>query len=244
MHDAIFDHLCSHTDVSMLEAPTGWGKTLGCISWMKRQRSSFCKCAIVFPTRSCIQRLPMVPNVSYYTSMEWMHHSNEHFDLLVIDECHTISREYQLMYRILNYLWKLKKISKLLFMTATLDETRMKNMFPTCLIRRVQDNHPRFHIETTYFYENYLVQSPQSHFHTVCKDLIEKWKILTSSHKRILIFVASHRQCEQLMQSLHDESLHDESRHRFMCYSSQMEDRNVCDYYLYKKIDEPICVIT
>lgn len=233
----IFDQVCTNDDlVSMLEAPTGWGKTLGVIDWLKNHRL---KAVIVFPTRSCISHLPTLYNITYCTAMEWLHNKKE-YDVVVIDECHTVSKEYQLVFRVLQYMLKKHRMKKILFMTASLDEDRMKQIFPMGVVNRVEDVNPRFKIETTYFYENYLVRSPQSHFITASGDLVDMWKELVENSHRILIFVASHQQCEVLMKSL----VAKDDRYRYLCYSGQMEDRNVCDYYLYKKTDERICVIS
>lgn len=226
-----------------LEAPTGWGKTRGCIDWIQKKNGRF---LMIFPTRCCIKDLPYYPNIIYHTAYQGMKrlvHDWDVLDCVIIDECHYLIKEYELLFRILKYLLQYrKKWIRILMMSATLNEERLQTFFDEkdTHIVRVPTPSNMYQITTEYFYEAQypshdgaaypnIYTKVNPHFADASEDLLDYWKEHSDKYNRVLCFVASSEQCEKLRSKL--QKMDTSKRFHYICYYGQMntEDQEKAD---------------
>ena len=238
-----------------LEAPTAWGKTRGCIEWIHNKMK---KILMIFPTRCCIRDLPYYQNIMYHTAhqgmkklvMDW-----DALDCVIIDECHYLVKEYELLFRILKYLIEYrKKQIKIIFMSATLNEERFETFFGEEMhIVRVPTPSNMFQINVEYFYETiyaseegaypYVHTNSGYHFAEASEDLLEYWKDNSEGYKRVLCFVAASEQCEKLRSRL--EKADTSKQFQYICYYGQMnqEDQDRADALIHSNDGKKLFII-
>lgn len=207
----VFEKLQTDHNVIILEAPTAAGKTTGCIKYLKEYTKK--KTIMILPTKISLPKIDYshlhfslpLPSISHLHKYEW----------IVVDECHFLSNEYQFLFR---YLCTMKN-KKILFMSATVNQERMKEMFPMAhWIKKESGN--CFTKEILYLVEEdeEMVRANR-HFAYWQSTLMNFWNNWGDQYNRVICFVASQEQCLNIMNNIQKKE-----GFEHVCYFGNMDD--------------------
>ena len=180
--------------VLLLTAPTGSGKTTGIFKMSKKFPTLFGNTWIVQPTKVANSSL----DGSGFTPLQVIDRflKTKHFwcDTLILDEVHTRSVEYETLL----YFASIKRFMlRIILLTATPCVDRMKTFFPELVHINLPMSSP-FPIDIEYlpcfgfgFPSLFCIQKE-----------VEKIIRLHQDHKRILVFLYTHEQCDRLAKNL------------------------------------------
>lgn len=185
---SILEH-CKENGVLLFVAPTGSGKTTGFQHLVGRNKHIFGRTCFIQPTRmaaqSSVRSMTPIQVLEYYFK-------NQTFacDTFILDEVHSRSVEYE---TILNILSIVKSIKKIILLTATADIDHLQSFFPHMRVIELNIQSP-FPVAIEYRNNRY---SPNISIHQIIPQI--KDDILENkNHERILVFMATHEQCDKL----------------------------------------------
>lgn len=201
--------------VFFLSAPTGSGKTIGFIKYLNEHVTSS-KICFLMPTNAAIGMIKNyclsngwdMSRITLYTPMIFL---NELFNnqkcsmgIIVMDECHVDTEEYQFIIR---YLKSFKNLySKLILLSATCPIVKIKKWFPDVIIHDMSATIKRFKITYKYL-DTDLVQyynTPMNQ-QTILRNLFKQYNVHDQKCPRILVFCASSSQCQVLSECFENE---------------------------------------
>ena len=177
--------------VLLLQAPTGSGKTTGIFRLVKAFPNLFGRTWMVQPTKVANASLGgggMTPS----QVLERVLRTKQFFcDTLVIDEVHTRSVEYETLL----HLASLKRISiRIILLTATPCLDRMRTFFPELRHIHLQEKTTPFPIEIEY---NPCFDFGFPSIYNIMQE-VEVMLRANPEHKKVLVFLYTHEQCERL----------------------------------------------
>lgn len=201
MQDLLLSNL--HFNTIGLEGPTGCGKTQGILSVLQSHQQIFGRTLMIFPNQHSISRLKrnllknnlIIYNPSY--GLEYFIKNRETINTIVIDEAHYVSRDYETLLRTMK---NLRYDKRIILISATLDKQKLKNYFPSieflCLRRET-----KYQIKIKYVNINSIIENNDPQFQLypettnwVLQNIPLMYPIF---HKRIIVFLSSHDQCEK-----------------------------------------------
>lgn len=201
MQDLLLSNL--HFNTIGLEGPTGCGKTQGILSVLQSHQQIFGRTLMIFPNQHSISRLKrnlLKNNLTIYNpnyGLEYFIKNRESIDTIVIDEAHYMSRDYETLLRTLK---NLRYDKRIILISATLDKPKLKRYFPSIeflCIRREK----KFPINIKYVNIHSIVEhnDPQFQLHPETTNwILQNVPLMYPMfHRRIIVFLSSHDQCEK-----------------------------------------------
>lgn len=182
--------------VILIIAPTGSGKTTGMRTMVNENKDVFGRTWMIQPTKMANNSLQksVVKSITPIQALEtYFRCSDLACDTLVIDEIHTRSVEYETILLILKKKMVHAK-KRIILMTATADREYLESFFPEIRVMEVQVETP-FPVEVEYF--------PMNQYHGFISHrgmipMIQEALRRNPGHKRVLVFVYTHEQCDKL----------------------------------------------
>lgn len=187
--------------VFFVSAPTGSGKTIGFIKYLDGNVTST-KICFLMPTNAAVGMIKKYchqPKITLYTPMTFLNELFQHrsMGVVVVDECHIDTEEYQFIIRYLKTFPNL--YSKLILLSATCPMVKIKTWFPEVVIHDLCGAIHRFQISYHYLdtdlVQFYNVPVNQQH---ILRNLFQQYQVKEDKCPRILVFCASASQCQQL----------------------------------------------
>ena len=196
-------HKCQQqkTGVLLIIAPTGTGKTMGMKSLILTHKNVYGKTIMVQPTNMA---KGLIEGVHTMTALQLIHHYLRHgmfdCDTLVIDEVHTLCVEYHTILSILQKTQSYLKF-RVILMSATPNVRDLEDFFPVEVhMTPVLAPFPtQIHYEPLDFPGFPPYRQMMKH---VCHILSKH-----PHHKRVLVFVYTHDQCDKMACEMKDLTL-------------------------------------
>lgn len=198
----------SKNSVCSIEAPTGTGKTTSVAQALLSHKDIFGKTLFVQPTSTaCVklsERISKDGFVLLHASAaidRLLFHKKLCFDTVVIDEAHVLSKEYHMLFYILKAFCR-HRDARIILISATMPTQQLQEFFdPIHSFQYTID--PLYPVKVVY--EEDKVMRYPGH---VSKEIIMKRCIqrvhdaYTNGHKKMMIFMATHSDCDAMMDSL------------------------------------------
>lgn len=201
--------------VFFVSAPTGSGKTIGFIKYLNENATSTNICFLM-PTNAaigmiknyCLSKGWNMSRITLYTPMtflnELFNNQKRSMGIIVMDECHVDTEEYQFIIRYLKTFTNL--YSKLILLSATCPIVKIKKWFPGVVIHDLSDTNNRFKITYKYLDTDLVgfYNAPMNQ-QTILRNLFKQYNIRDKKCPRILVFCASSSQCQVLAECFDNE---------------------------------------
>jgi len=201
MQDLLLSNL--QFNIIGLEGPTGCGKTQGILSVLQSHQQIFGRTLMIFPNQHSISRLKrnlLKNNLSIYNpnqGLEFFIKNRETIQTVVIDEAHYVSRDYETLLRTLK---NLRHDKRIILISATLDKEKFKSYFPSIEYLSL-DRKTKYPIKIKYINVNSILENNDPQFQLYPETtnwILHNVPIMYPLfHKRIIVFLSSHDQCEK-----------------------------------------------
>jgi len=229
IHNILLEHY--RDSVIGLEGPTGSGKTLGMLSFIKTFPEKHGNVLMIFPNQFVINRVrrylkvysPIVNLMNPTLGLTFFLQHRDQIDTIIVDEAHFVSKEYETFMRTLKYFYyqNLQQY-KLYFISATLNRVKLVQNFPNIKFLSLQPSIFPVSIE----YEDFNFWDNPSHqlsgvvMDSIGKNIMENFP---NVHSRIIVFLASHEQCEKYCKYLSQKGINN----CFVLYSNLNDEQYV-----------------
>jgi len=198
-------------DVIGLEAATGSGKTCGTLETVMTHAPFFGRTLVILPTSmACSNLLKTVPLRNSLIEVVPIHKGVQkllqsrllRYPTIIVDEAHETSNDYAMLFHLLGT-HKRRRVRpplRVVFLSATLPEFCLREFFPTLVIQRMPGSTP-FPVQVMYEDTSFVGFHGNVRKDRVYQATVRRIQELYPDHRRILVFMATHMDCE----TIHDK---------------------------------------
>lgn len=218
------------TGVLLIIAPTGTGKTMGMKSLVQKHPRVYGRTVMVQPTKMTTHTMTALQLVHHY-----LRHGRFLYDTLVLDEVHSQCVEYHTLLSILQKTRAYETI-RVVLMSATPCVRDLEQFFPKMRVHRIQAP-PPFPIQVEYEPLDCPFPSYRQMVYHVSRVLKKH-----PHHKRVLVFVYTHDQCDKMATAMKDLATHYNQGKTFALYGG-MDKKEMDQWHEFLRDEERFVII-